>query len=409
MFIPILIQAQPRNNQTWNLNTTLTSDTLTIVCSQFQLPFFLGRVLAEIDSIGSREGELSESLSSPHDIKITLQPETTTIDTLATISGCSVDGTILMLLVADVGDTITITETGNIDLGPNLIQLVRTGSDLPLWFVLRGSTWKLAGGSGEASGGGGNPTTFDYFGATTEGTAAKLGNSNVWWQFFADVSDNLIAKTSDETVDTEIGIYPGQMLRIYSQGNANYLTDWDPAGATPNDIWKINSPYGPLVSAEVPLIPFGNCTLTQNHLIVTNAPPEDWIQCQDAVGDGVSFSYQITSKILSDTTVKIYMSAVNVNVSPTGTFTLSCAGKIISSGAAYTAHDTTGEQPVSFSTFATQNFREVASATFTYNGTPTVMAHVMGQCNVSAAPAQIGDIWLFSRAVIEVFSNSLSD
>jgi hypothetical protein len=45
----------------------------------------------------------------------------------------------------------------------------------------------------------------------------------------------------------------------------------------------------------------------------------------------------------------------------------------------------------------------------TINGAITTGSHIKGQCDVTAAPAQIGDIRLSATALVTLFGNSLSD
>lgn len=183
----------------------------------------------------------------------------------------------------------------------------------------------------------------------------------------------------------------------------------DPDAASPNAMYQVESGYELLTSAEVPLRPAGDCSVAEE-AIVANAPLAEWITCADTTGDTLAFDYKIPGKASLDVTLTLTMTAVNKNASPTGTFTLACAAQSIISGTtAYAAHNTTGEQNVSFTTFDTQNRAEDADATITINGVVGKGAHIMGQCRVTAAPAQIADIRLSGTAVIELETNSLSD
>jgi hypothetical protein len=179
--------------------------------------------------------------------------------------------------------------------------------------------------------------------------------------------------------------------------------------ASVNAMYQFGTNYRPLVSTEVALRPAGDCTVAEEE-IVSDDPLDEWITCADTTGDSVSFAYTVTNKVSTDTTVKITMYAVNKNAAPSGTFTLQCAAQAVRTGAdAFAAHDTTGQQPVSFTTFDTQSRLEEASATFTLNGTVAVGARIKGKCNVSAAPAQIADIRLLGSALFELSANSWSD
>ena len=183
----------------------------------------------------------------------------------------------------------------------------------------------------------------------------------------------------------------------------------DPDATAPNLKYRFLTGYEPLVSTEVVLRPLGDCSVAEE-AIVANDPVDDWITCADTTGDAVTFNYKVTSKIASDTTINIKMFAVNKNGSPSGTFSLQCAAQSIRPGIdSYQAHNTAGQSTLSFNTFDTSNRLESSEATFTVNGTVAVGAHIKGQCNVSATPAQIADIRLSGTAIVELFANSLSD
>lgn len=183
----------------------------------------------------------------------------------------------------------------------------------------------------------------------------------------------------------------------------------DADAASRNAMWQLSANYQWLVSATVILRPSGDCSFAEES-IVTDDPLDGWITCTDIVGDAVSFSYPVTTKIAGDTTAKITMIAVNKDATPVGTFTLQCAAQSIRMGInAYAAHDTTGQQPVSFTTFAGPSIPASDSATFTVNGTVATGAHIKGQCNVSAVSAEQSSIRLWGQAIIELAANSPSD
>jgi len=94
---------------------------------------------------------------------------------------------------------------------------------------------------GAGGGGGGNPTTFDYFGAVDEASAAKLGNSNVWWQAYADGSDRLHLKTSTPQ-DSKVGIYDGFNYCISNEADTLCYLTLDPNGAGITTDLPINAP-----------------------------------------------------------------------------------------------------------------------------------------------------------------------
>lgn len=145
----LVVSAQPLNDQDWNSSVALTSDSLVVDCSEFLLPIDVGRILSEPDP-PNVEGEFAATLRAGFANKITLQPESGTTDTLATISGCTVDGAEFFLQAQDVGDTITITSTGNIDVPAGTFAL--DDPNIIVHLVLEGSTYKFVGGAGVGGG-----------------------------------------------------------------------------------------------------------------------------------------------------------------------------------------------------------------------------------------------------------------
>lgn len=416
LFFISLVHAQPSNKQAWNTNVTIASDEIAVNCSQFLIPFDVGRDLEELDPHNEDTGEFSQTLKATLTIKMTLQPQSGTSDTLATISGCVIDGTELLVKTNDVGDTITITGTGNIN-PPGATVILDNVEDM-LKLVLEGTTWYVMGGTGGTVSGGGCTTLDECFDGgnhidnATPASPLKISRAG---DDFLDIYIDDNGATSfdptcnNDTCDIGFVIRSGQVARFYDNTPSTPVLTINPSAASPNLMYAFGAGYEPLVSTEVVLRPAGNCTVAES-AIVTNAPLEEWATCADTTGDSLAFSYTATTKIVGDATATLTVTAVNLNATPSGTFTLQCAAQSIRPGIdAYAAHSITGQQPVSFTTFDTQNRPEQASATFTINGTVAVGAHIMGQCNVSAVPAQIANIRLKGTATLELAANSLSD
>ena len=232
-----------------------------------------------------------------------------------------------------------------------------------------------------------------------------------FWEFCIDGNDLPVQRAfcNGAACPREDTIPTNQTYTLHDEEGASNMLIIDPDAATVNEIWGYQTGYQPLVTAEVILRPIGDCTVAEEAIVAAD-PVDDWITCVDTTGDSVTFNYKITNKIVNDTTVKITLLAVNKNASPSGTFTLDCAAQAVRPDTdSYAAHNTTGEQALSFTTFDTQSRPQEVSATFTLNGTLAVGAHIKGQCDVSAAPAQIADIRLHGTALLEVSADSISD
>lgn len=178
--------AQPINNQEWNLNVTISTDAVVVDCSQFLLPSDVGDLLEEVDPINSDQGEFSQSMRAAHMIKMTLQPQGGTgIDNLATINGCSVDGTLVLLATNDTGDTVTVTSSGNIQAPGGSVTL-DSPADL-LLLILRGTTYFVIGGLGVASGGGGGGNITDA--TEINPFIVSKGGDDFWSTYVSDLDE----------------------------------------------------------------------------------------------------------------------------------------------------------------------------------------------------------------------------
>jgi len=141
---------QLKQQQTWQ-NGTVSSDAISIQCSQFLLPSMIGDLLSEPSPI-TVDGQMAHSLRSAHPAKIVLQPESGTSDSLSSITGCTFDGAIVKIRMADATDSVTITH----GTGANQIS-TPDGSNVVMNGVNRIYTFHRAGGRWiyEAGGGGG--------------------------------------------------------------------------------------------------------------------------------------------------------------------------------------------------------------------------------------------------------------
>jgi len=139
----------PLTDQEWHHNVALSSDTLTIACAPFVLPVDTGTVISDADPFVTK-GVASLTLSSSHLNKIALQPESGASDTLSTISGCTTEGAMIMLTTEDVGDSIQITDAGNINT-PGADVVIDNPEKVRI-LVLIDSEWRFAAGTGSGAG-----------------------------------------------------------------------------------------------------------------------------------------------------------------------------------------------------------------------------------------------------------------
>lgn len=157
------IYAQPKSGQVWQ-SATISSDSITISCRPLLLPYELGRYLFEPSST-TVEGEMDSSLRSGHPVRVLLQPQSGTSDTLSAINGCNVDGAVVQLGTADIGDTITVAHNTTIafpDAQPVAINTVHKIITL----VRKGGIWVAAmtgvsGGDIEIANNCAHATAFD--------------------------------------------------------------------------------------------------------------------------------------------------------------------------------------------------------------------------------------------------------
>lgn len=149
--LPRLTNAQLISHQNWQ-NATVASDAIAVSCASLLLPFELGRLLIESTPTVSR-GEMDTSLRAGHPIKISLQPQSGTSDSISSITGCTTNGSRIQLATVDTGDTITVVHTpGAIEFagGANVIL------DSPLKILTlqrKAGIWVADGGLGASSSG----------------------------------------------------------------------------------------------------------------------------------------------------------------------------------------------------------------------------------------------------------------
>jgi hypothetical protein len=243
--MPLFATAEPISDQEWQ-DATLSSNTLTISCSEFKLPIDLGRILAEVDPINSRSGEMSQSMSSAFPIKVSLQPESGTSDNLDTISGCAVSGTELYIAMADSADSVTFTNSGNVDPPGAATSIVLSGNDTVLHFVLKSSTWYLVGGTG--SGGGLSKTITD---ATNQASGLSVGDGTsalILW--CTGGTCTLKCDTGSGPCDPVSVIPTDTTWLLYDEEGARNIIEVDPDATTPTV--KVNDPVdSPTCGASV--------------------------------------------------------------------------------------------------------------------------------------------------------------
>lgn len=287
---------------------------------------------------------------------------------------------------------------------------------IPDWFLdlncnnaFDSGTETLGLGSGGGAGSG-----FPFTTAVSEATAAIISNpaGTDGWKFWIDPTLGPIFKCFIVTGDcpTVLGIESGETLTINDQAAGLPMLVINPAAASRTDMWKLQPGYEVLLSTEVPLKGSGGCVVAEE-AIITDDNPDDWLTCQDAVGDFVSTSYKITPKLASATSHSIEMTGVYLLAgTPDANLDFQCSGNSIRPGAdTFTAHNTTGEQLLSFSSFDTQRRYESASVSYTINGTIQVGSLIKLRCRVANVPTEVTDIRIHATAVITVLGDSFSD
>lgn len=152
-FLPSLARSQPTSGQEWEF-ATISGDAITIACMPLNLPDELGRYLID-DNPTSVCGEFCQTLRSPHEAKVSLEPQTGTADTLSSIAGCTEDGAKVILAPQDVGDSITVQHsevpTANQIYNPAGESYTMVGPYQSVFLVRRNSVWILLGGTGSGT------------------------------------------------------------------------------------------------------------------------------------------------------------------------------------------------------------------------------------------------------------------
>src|SRR5688500_5308381 len=144
MLSQITYAQTPLSHQNWQ-NATVASDAISVSCASLLLPAELGRLLIESTPTVSR-GEMDSSLRAGHPIKVSLQPQSGTSDSISSITGCTTNGSRIQLATVDTGDTITVVHT------PGAIEFAGGGNvvlDSPLKILTlqrKSGIWVADGG-----------------------------------------------------------------------------------------------------------------------------------------------------------------------------------------------------------------------------------------------------------------------
>lgn len=172
ILLPLRLFAQPLSHQNWQ-SATIVSDTLTISCADLRLPFERGSLLSEQNPTTSR-GDMDFTLRSGHPVKVIVSPETSTSDTISSISGCTVNGARVQLATAASGQTITVAHTpGAIEFSGST-NVVLSNPLQVLTLQRKAGIWVADGGLG--GGGGGSAAVLEDL--TTSCTLGEVGISD---------------------------------------------------------------------------------------------------------------------------------------------------------------------------------------------------------------------------------------
>lgn len=172
--------AQPISHQNWQ-SATIINDGVIVNCAGLKLPFELRRLLSEDQPFVIR-GEMDQSLRSSHPIKLLLQPESGTTDSLSSITGCTTDGARIQLSTSDSGDSITVMHTpGSIEFSDSLDVVLDTPLEI-LTLQRKGGIWVADSGFG---GGGGTPALTNAC-SLAEAVVIGCTASDVGYRFYND-------------------------------------------------------------------------------------------------------------------------------------------------------------------------------------------------------------------------------
>lgn len=179
-----LAYGQPISHQNWQ-PATVVGDAINVNCAALKLPFELGRLLIEDQPTVTR-GEMDQSLRSSHPIKLLLQPESGTTDTISSITGCTTDGARIQLSTTDTGDSITVAHTpGAIEFADGLDVVLDNRLEI-LTLQRKSGIWVVDSGFGTGGGGG----SGDLTNACSLGEAVTIGctSADVGYRFYNDGS-----------------------------------------------------------------------------------------------------------------------------------------------------------------------------------------------------------------------------
>ncbi len=176
--------SQPISHQNWQ-TATIINDSITVSCADLRLPFEKGSLLSEPTPTTAR-GDMDYALRSPHPVKVLLNAETGTTDTLSSIGGCTINGARIQISPAVSGVAITVLHTsGQIEF-PDGQNVVLNSIRQILTLQRKSGIWVLDSGFGSGSGGStsGGKVWNDLDGSAN---AAKfLDSSNNGFLIFGD-------------------------------------------------------------------------------------------------------------------------------------------------------------------------------------------------------------------------------
>lgn len=148
-FIISNVYAQPKSGQSWQ-QSTIATDSITVSCRPLLLPYEMGRLLFEGNPT-TVEGEMDSTLRSAHPVRVLLQPQTGTSDTLSAINGCNVDGAVVQLAMADIGDTVTVANSATIKFADGLPFTISNVYTI-VTLIRKGGVWVSAAGASPSGG-----------------------------------------------------------------------------------------------------------------------------------------------------------------------------------------------------------------------------------------------------------------
>src|SRR5688572_2647195 len=223
--LPRLTDAQLISHQNWQ-NATVASDAIAVSCASLLLPAELGRLLIESTPTVSR-GEMDSSLRAGHPIKVSLQPQSGTSDSISSITGCTTNGSRIQLATVDTGDTITVMHT------PGAIEFAGGGNvvlDSPLKILTlqrKSGIWVADGGLGGGIFGSSVLEDLTTSCAVGEmGTSNGAGQVNCGPSIVQQADCSTVIALGDMCIDTGDGhIYRGDGIAAHRMSAVFYDDD----------------------------------------------------------------------------------------------------------------------------------------------------------------------------------------